>query len=107
MIRIRSRRPEAPPRPRRRWAISLLRRAKAAPGGIYCKAAEVIKSRRSAEALAWVWAHLRPEAARMLETCLSTYGPTEALRWISYWEEKQEPIAKNPDAAGDADISLH
>jgi hypothetical protein len=67
----------------------------------------VIRSRRSGDALAWIAANLKPEAARMLETCLSTYGPNEALRWISYWEEKKEPIGKAPDTVAAAVPSLH
>ncbi|GEM_PF-6722756 len=83
-----------PPRPRR--AIAFLRRTKTPDRPIYKEAAAVLKSRRRSEALDWLFENLKPEAARMLETCLSAYGPTEALRWVSYWEEKKEPIEKEP-----------
>ncbi len=108
MIRIRSRQPEAGLRSRRRSAISFLRRTKRLQNDIYREAASVIRTGRSGDALAWIVANLKPEAARMLDTCLSTYGPTEALRWVSYWEEKKEPIAKEPEEAPSASrISLH
>jgi hypothetical protein len=107
MIRNRTRQPKSEWPPRRRSVVSFLRRGRKRETALYREAAAVIQSRRSGDALAWISANLKPEAARMLETCLSTYGPNEALRWISYWEEKKEPIGKEPEAVAVSVSSLH
>ncbi|MCF8051071.1 MAG: hypothetical protein K9L59_07520 [Desulfobacterales bacterium] len=77
--------------------MTFLRRTKTPERPIYKEAAVVLKTRRHSDALAWLFENLKPEAARMLETCLAAYGPTEALRWVSYWEEKKEPIEKGAE----------
>ena len=79
--------------------MAFLRRSRSPKRPIYKEAAGVLKSRRHSEALAWIFENLKPEAARMLETCLSAYGPAEALRWVSYREKKKEPIEKDALAA--------
>ena len=62
---------------------------------IYHRAVVALTTLPSFEALSWSSDHLTPEAARMIETCLSSYGPSEAVRWIRMWQEKGEPIERN------------
>lgn len=60
----------------------------------YKEVLSVLQNRCHADALEWIMDNLRPEAARMLEACLASYGPAEAARWVQHWEQKQEPIAR-------------
>ena len=107
MMRTRTRQSVSVLQPRRRSVISFLRRTKREQRNSYREAAAMIRNRRPGETLRWIAENLRPEAARMLETCLSTYGPNEALRWISYWEEKREPIEKKSGSVAVLGGSMH
>ena len=77
-----------------------LRQFKKSPDpAFYREVLTVLKTRCQADAFEWIVDNLRPEAARMLEACLASYGPAEAARWVQHWEQKEEPIARQDRSA--------